>query len=571
MPRGRGLPGGVKQWALGLGVIAAIALMTLPRWLSLSGETEREPALLQPLPAVPIRIAEDLTHSDVLPAKPGELAGCSVLLITLDTTRADRIGCYGHPSIETPALDELAHQGVLFSQVMAPTPTTLPSHASILTGLYPVGHGARANGFFRVRDECVTLAEVLSGQGYATAAFVSAWVLAARFGTNAGFSTYDDDIVTAGEAELNTGPYADESKGQRSGERTTDAALAWLQAHGRRPFLLWVHYYDPHRPYEPPSPYAEAYEHPYEGEIAYTDAQVGRLVQALDESGQADNTLVVVAGDHGEGLGQHGEWTHSFLLYESTLHVPLIMRCGTRLSQGVHVDRPASLVDVMPTVLSLLGCAAPSPMDGVDLTQPPVGERRRFAETCAIEASVASLRAIRVGPLKYIHGPIPELFDLAKDVQEDHNLLADRADAVRTLHDQLSSAFGVELDHFGPPEPTEALGSGDREMLAALGYVGGGPTAGASPDALPDPKEVMTVIARTHLATALPLQERVKELTQIVEDFPDAPMAYNDLVRAYIELKEFGRAEEVIRQGLRGAPGQPPLATQTRRYPRRSR
>jgi len=315
---GRGTWGRVR-WLLGLAMVCTAAVLAaawyipgLREWWSVS--------VIDPLP---IRIPPELTEAEVLPAGPGALSGCNLLLVTLDTTRADRIGCYGHDGIETPTLDGLAREGVLFSRAVTPVPLTTPAHSSILTGLYPYRHGVRTNGPFRLSETQETLAEILAARGYATGAMISAFVLDARFGLAQGFDDYEDDM---GVDEAGDGEEEDQDQDklgldadrriwinipERPAERTTELAIAWLSEHQAERFFLWVHYFDPHTPYEPPSPYDKQYAKiPYDGEIAFVDRQFADLLGVLEELGLTDDTLVVVAGDHGQGLGQHGEQAH---------------------------------------------------------------------------------------------------------------------------------------------------------------------------------------------------------------------------------------------------------------------
>ena len=545
---------GLGAWLAPVAVVVVIAALLLPRWLSLGRSKPEDRSMLMHLDRLPIRVSPELKPGgDVVPAERGALAGSNLLLITLDTTRAEQIGCYGNPNIETPVLDRLAAEGVLFSRVMAVAPTTLPAHSSLLTGLYPLHHGARANGLFRLNDECVTLAELLGGQGYTTGGFVSAWVLAERFGIGAGFAEFNDG-VTEGDIDP-TAPADAPGVPQRSADQTNQRAFRWLRTHANERFFLWVHYYDPHMPWTPPSPYTERYAHLYEGEIAYTDSEVGNLLKVLEEVGRTEDTLVVVVGDHGEGVGNHKEWSHAYLLYESTQHVPLIMRCGRRLGGGVHVDRLISQVDIMPTILALLGLESPPGIDGQDLTRPPSGARRLFAETCGIEAGVASLRAVRNGRLKYIHGPIPELFDLSVDPFELHNLADSREQTVREFEGMLREFFGNELEEVS--DPTVTLSAEEQSKLAALGYV---PMASGSPEGpLPDPKDMIEVLGQINLANMSPPEERIPQLEETIRVHPGLGMVYFHLAQAHMAVNDQASALEALSRGLEVAPNSPPM------------
>ena len=289
----------------------------------------------------------------------------NVLLITIDTLRWDHVGAYGATGVATPALDSLAARGVRFETAIAHVPLTGPSHASILTGLTPVRHGVRDNGAFVLAPALPTLATKLRAGGYTTAGFISGFPLERRFGFANGFETYDDRLPRGRSAR-------DAAATERHADETTDRVIAWLSgrprpaaaANGGAPWFLWVHYFDPHAPYEPPLEYLRKYaDHPYDGEIAFVDAQIGRLFDHLSGRGDLAQTVVLVTADHGESLGEHGEDTHGVFIYDATLRVPWIMA-----GPGVPAGRVASIVargvDVLPTLLDLAGLAAPPAIDG---------------------------------------------------------------------------------------------------------------------------------------------------------------------------------------------------------------
>ncbi|MEA3409899.1 MAG: sulfatase, partial [Candidatus Eisenbacteria bacterium] len=335
----------------------------------------------------------------------GEARGFNVLLVTLDTVRADRLGCYGYESAETPTLDALAAQGVRFDDAVTSVPVTLPSHATILTGLSPLNHGVRDNGRYRLAEEHVTLAEVLSSHGYDTAAFVGCFVVDARFGLDQGFDIYDFEVSAEG--------YHPEMLdfNERSATDVTDAAVRWLDERAisgaSTPFFAWVHYFDPHQPYQSPLQRLPRFAiRPYDAEIAYVDAELGRLLGKLDDLGARDKTVIVVAGDHGEALGEHGEPTHGMLIYESTMRVPLIVSC-TALFDGAYymADRVVGLTDVRPTVEDLLGVTGSPPVDGESLLRSGADEDRAIYVETEMPLSLAGwspLRGLRTHNHKYI-------------------------------------------------------------------------------------------------------------------------------------------------------------------------
>ena len=428
-----------------------------------------------------------------LAVSPGAAQGFNVVLFTLDTLRADYLRCYGRQSVETPNLDAMAAGGVRCADAVTAVPLTLPAHCTILTGNYPPRHGVRTNGAYRLPPEQVTLAERLKEAGYATAAFISAFVLDGRFGTSQGFDVYRDEIDphyrSAGQAR---------DIPQQPGNVVTDAALAWLDTHQRtannRPFFMWVHLFDPHAPYEPPEPFATRYATDlYGGEVAFTDQQVGRLIERLRELKLLDRTVIVAVGDHGEGLGEHGEETHSILIYEATMWVPLIFYCPGVLPAGVVLDdRVVATADIMPTVLDLLGLP-PGSCDGLSLLRAGTpAQRVAYLESLAPrERGWSPLRGLRRHRDKYIEAPKPEYYDLAADPREQQNLFAETGPAGE-LRDQLAAL----LANF-PTEQKNAQFTPDAEALsklAALGYVGGRAVVTDGPAI--DPKDVIVAWER---------------------------------------------------------------------------
>lgn len=536
---------------LGIGLLAAAGGLLMLRWFP--DLQARMFGTRTGVPRYAIDPPADFRRSESLSAAPGSLAGSNVLLVTLDTTRADRIGCYGNDRVRTPRLDRLARSGVLFSDVTAVAPATLPSHASILTGLYPYHHGARANSVFQLGPEHETLPEILREAGYATAAFVSAFVLDGRFGVAQGFETFEDQMGTA-QSELWL------EVAERTGDQTTDVSIEWLKLHGGKKFFAWVHYYDPHHPYRAPAEYAnEKTQLGYDAEITFMDAQVGRLLDALDELGITEKTLVVVMGDHGEGLGHHDEGSHGILVYESVLRVPFIMRCGDKLGTGVHIDTPVSQVDVTPTVLSLLGLPTPPGLDGRDLTQAPVERRTLYFETLQglIEHECAALLGVREGDVKYIYGLQPELYDLKADPFEENDLAAARRGEAERLHEKLRKFYGDDLDKASTPEPTETLSPEERAKLAALGYVTASETSLVEPSQRTDPKKTMELLTRATAAVALGIPDALPELEKLAVEFPESHTVHLYRGQAYTQMGELDRAEAAYERALEIRPNHP--------------
>ena len=423
------------------------------------------------------------------PAAPGTAR--HLVIVTIDTLRADRLGVYGNKDVATPVLDRIAHEGAMAVEASAHVPLTRPSHVNLFTGLLPPETGIRDNISPAVLPDTPLLAEVLKTVGFTNAAFVSSGVLEAGSGLNRGFDTYAANFEgRAGEAQfLNTV--------QKRGDTTTREALGWLERLGRSPqtrVFLWLHLYDPHDPYEPPEPYASRYaDRPYDGEVAFSDELVGRLDDALSRLGLRDDTLLVVTSDHGEGLGEHEETLHGFFTYQSTLRIPLLVR-GPGIKPGTRVDSTVRLVDVFPTVLDLLGVAAPpeARFSGVSLAPALRGEANPAEPVTYAESLVpllhfgwSDLRAVREGRWKYIQAPRPELYDLAADPGERNNLVA--AQPSRAL--AMRGALRRFLDQERQASTRAPVGSIELlEKLGALGYVGGrGPAETKTPGA--DPKD----------------------------------------------------------------------------------
>src|SRR5215471_6406233 len=300
--------------------------------------------------------------------------GLNLLVITLDTTRADRLGAYGYKEIETPTLDRLAADGVLFDQTMTAAPLTLPSHSSIFTSLYPPEHGVRDNGGFFLDPSHETLAANLKKRGFATGAVVGAFVLDGKWGLNQGFDSYIDDF----DLSKMTGGFGIRDV-KRTGADVVDRALPWLEKVKDRRFFAWLHFYDAHSPYESPEPFKSRYRtHPYSGAIAYVDSQVARVIGFLEQHQLLDRTVIAVVGDHGEGLNQHQEGTHGFFIYQSTARVPFFIRAPFQLTHGRRVPDPVRTVDLFPTALDLLGIPAPKGIAGVSLVPLMTGARPRL-------------------------------------------------------------------------------------------------------------------------------------------------------------------------------------------------
>jgi arylsulfatase A-like enzyme/predicted Zn-dependent protease len=410
----------------------------------------------------------------------------NVLLISIDTLRADRLPAYGYERVDTPSITRLAREGVVFEWAFAPVPLTLPSHVSLMTGLEPFTHGVRDNGGFYVEEAVNTLAEILRGRGYRTGAFVSAFVLDSRWGLDQGFDQYFDDF------QVSANDLAAMAAIQRPGQATWAEGRSWLEQSATQPFFLWLHLFDPHTPYTPPEPFKNRYAAaPYDGEIASADAIVGDVLADLDRLGKLDDTLVVLVSDHGEGLGEHDEDEHGLLAYDSTLRVPWIMRLPGGRFAGTTVNHAASLTDVMPTMLDLLGMTKPHGLDGTSMLGSITGPsssagRPIYAETHypRIRFDWSELTVLRDERFKYVRAPRPELYEYRVDLAESRNLVVQHRDIAMRFERVLEQLRGRKP--LATAKPTSTDPEVERRLLA-LGYVGG--ASRSAERALADPKD----------------------------------------------------------------------------------
>lgn len=491
-------------------------------------------------------------------------APANVLLVTLDTLRADRLGCYGYALAETPHLDRLAAEGARFDQALSQVPLTLPSHSTILTGLFPMGHGVRDNGTYRLSGEEVTVAEILKERGYDTAAFVSSFVVDSRFGLAQGFDTYfdfDDEPGASREAMRGL------SGVQRVGGETASRAIEWLRHERSKPFFVWVHLYDPHSPYEAPEPYGSRFaDRPYDGEVAYTDSIVGRLLEAIP----VDDTLVVVAGDHGESLGEHGEEYHSWFIYDATLRVPLIVRFPGVVRKETVIEDQVRLADIAPSVLDLLGVpdeGSPA-MQGKSFASWFSGGERdprpAYAESLVanLQFGWGKLRAIRERGFKYIKAPRPELYDLGRDPGETRNLVEERPEIARDLDGRLSR-MEDDLERAGASGASQAVDAETLRKLQSLGYVASSaPAAGNEDLAAVDPKDRIEVYKdfSTGLSDAMDAldggdpDEAIRLLEPLARSVPSHHLVHYHLGQAFFRKQSYERAAAELELALSLAP-----------------
>jgi tetratricopeptide (TPR) repeat protein len=457
-----------------------------------------------------------------------------IILITIDTLRADHLPMYGNREVATPALERFAREALLFENAYSNCPLTLPSHATILTGLLPPSHAVRDNaGFALDVQQHPTLASLLHARGYATGAAVSSYVLRRGTGIAEGFDFYDDSI-----------PYVDSAPAgelQRDGTATEAEAEKWIAAHSGSPFFFWLHLYDPHTPYAPPEPFRSRYKNPYDGEIAKSDAIVGKLLDFLRQRKLYDDAIIVIASDHGEGLMDHGEEEHGVFLYREALRVPLLIHAPSLPAR--RIATPVQLADVAPTILQLAGETA-SGMDGKNLLRdlPP---RALYAESYypRFHLGWSELRSMVDSREQYVAAPHSELYDLTTDPAERHNIIADdRRNAARLSH---------ELEQYKGASPSASISKEEAARLASLGYVSATTTPASGP--LPDPKERIGQLARVKEASRLTHGDphrAIALLEELVAANPDWSDLRDQLGAAYERTGQLALAEATYRKAI---------------------
>ncbi len=479
-------------------------------------------------------------------------SGLSVLLVTIDTLRADALGCYGRVGGETPWIDRLAAAGVRFDLAHAHNVVTLPSHATILSGRYPFDHGVRDNAGFRFPPGVETLATLLRHHGYHTGAFVSAFPLDSRFGLDRGFEVYDDRL---GDAEAGS----DFRMQERPGPKTVAAARAWLEA-TPGPKLCWVHLYEPHAPYEPPFEWRGRVPSAYDGEVTAADAALAPLLDPLLARGRDSDTLVVLTSDHGEGLGDHGEATHGVFAYESTLRVPLVLH-NPRLFSPRVLAAGARHVDLVPTILDALGLPVPEGLPGRSLLGIAEGVEAGPTPPCYFETLTpaltrgwAPIHGVLRDRLKYLDPPLPELYDLATDPGEETNLVAQRPGPLEEMRALLGRLRAGDAGPVRPTVPPEV-----RERLASLGYLSGGPGVAVRYGEADDPKR--------HVAFENDLEKVIERYVEgdvagalsrceaLVRDNPHVPLGLRHLSFLRRKAGDLAGAVKAARDALAADPG----------------
>jgi len=524
----------------GLAVVVAAAAGSWLAWRSLGTRTQQAGGVA--LGSLPAGVERDRLN---------------VVVITLDTTRADYIGAYGSKDVETPAIDRLGHDGVLFEQVSTAAPLTLPAHASIFTGRFPPEHGVRDNGGFFLAPEQTTLAEILKGRGFATGGFIAAYVLDHKWGISQGFDTYFDDFDLSKSRGLSLGEI------QRPANEVVDKALPWLEGVKDSRFFAWLHFYDPHTPYDPPEPYKTKYAgHPYRGEIAFVDSQVARVVEFLESRGLLDRTVIAVVGDHGESLGDHGEQGHGFFIYEPTARVPFVIRAPFALTRSRRVADPVRVVDLVPTVLDLLALPAATSISGKSLVPLMTGASAELGLESYSEAMYSlhhygwsDLRAMRSGRFKVIDAPRPELYDLDTDPGERTDIYQQR----RTVGDQMVArlrAMEQAFEQAPTAQPASDVDPEVRARLAALGYIGTFVASANSPrTARADPKDKIPLFNLLGEARDLaPGKDSFSKVTPLLRKVlaadPEVIDAWFSLGNAYFKERRYREAIGYFQRAL---------------------
>lgn len=494
---------------------------------------EAKPAEAAPVKAIPKRSKKDTP---------------SVVLITMDTTRADHIGAYGYDKAMSPTVDAFAANGLRFERAYSVVPLTTPSHASMMTGLYPTRHGIHNNGDAILSDDFTTLAEALHDEGYATAAAISAFVTTRVWNLDQGFDDYYDD-VKADRDQQKRGRWAQE----RPADLVVDDLIGWIDAHKAedKPFFLWAHFYDPHDPYAPPREWLQKAENrPYDGEIGFMDAQIARLKEAVEANdGDAGSAWVLIA-DHGEALErEHGEHTHGMYLYDTTMRIPFIVKPPKGLAEPVvESENTVSNADVTPTILGMLGYDVPEDLDGTDLSV-FLGDKRLARDPVYMEAEsarnrfgFAPERAMAHGPLKLMDTPNPRLFDVVADPGETTNLVADKPDDVARLQKAHEAIQARRKDADGMGASPEVIA-----QLEALGYVAGSDDIGDEESAKLDAKDQKQLIGKLDRARMLTRRGKVKKAIalyeQVIAEHEQISEARMNLAKAYARV---GRRDEAV-------------------------
>ncbi len=492
-----------------------------------------------------------LLSPDKIPVKRDKRL--NILLITLDTTRADRLGCYGYPKAKTPNLDSLAQGGVRFANAYCQVPLTSPSHCSILTGTYPVYHDVHNNGTYSLSSDQRSLAEALKERGFKTAAFVASFTVDSRFGLDQGFDDYDDNFLEGSPFKaLNS---------ERKAEQVFNSFSSWLDSFHGEQFFCWIHYFDPHLPYDPPSPFRENFsDRPYDGEIAYMDSYVGAVVEKLKEKNILRQTLIIIAGDHGEGLGEKVEIGHGIFLYDMVLKVPLIFYAEDNLPKGKVITSRIRLIDIFPSVLDMLNLEETDQNQGMSLI--PYIEGRKnddldsYIETYYPRENYgwSELTGLIAGDWKYIRAPKAELYDLKSDPNEEKNVLQSNTKIASKMNQCLEAL--IKNSTASPGAGGRTLTQEERERLRSLGYISY--SDNKTKTDYPDPKDKIEELRMIQQAEMHEFQGDIQEAAALYDKMlsmrPSTPSSYVNLALAQARMKNFDEAIQTLKRGIEQIP-----------------
>jgi arylsulfatase A-like enzyme/thioredoxin-like negative regulator of GroEL len=487
-----------------------------------------------------------LSVASCRPSEPVAHAGrVPVILISIDTLRADHLPMFGYKNVDTPNLDALRRDGILFTNAYSHVPLTFPSHVTVLTGRIPPANGVRNNIGYKLDPSVPTLPLALKANGYATAAAVSSYVLRGNSGLARSFDSYDDLLPYKSGTAIGAL--------QRPGTSTVQAAESWIGTHASGPFFFFLHLFEPHSPYEPPEPFKSRYANPYDGEIATADSIVGDFIAYLKKQGTYDKAIIVFMSDHGEGLYQHGEPEHGVFLYRESLHVPLVVKLPKNDRAGQTVADPVGLVDIMPTLLELTDTKLPAGLSGTSLLahRPGAETRRIYSETLypRIHLGWSELRSLTGQDYHFIQAPRPELYDVVRDPGEVTNVLSENRRVQASMKQDLD-AYGKEIElptHMNPEEAAK---------LAALGYLGSSAPSSSGP--LPDPKdrigEMADMMAAMRLVTQGRHAEAIASLKSILAKNPRLSDAWNQLALTLETTGRYEEAADAYRQAIQISP-----------------
>ncbi len=494
--------------------------------------------------------------------RPLDVSELNILFFTLDTTRADHLGCYGYHRAETPNMDRLAETGILFKNATCQVPLTLPSHSSMFTGTYPFYHGVRDNGAFYLEPERTTLAEVLKVHGMATSAFVGAFVVDSRWGLDQGIDYYYDNFDFAKYKRISLDSV------QREGGEVIEAFFEWFEENYQKKFFSWIHFYDPHTPYDPPEPYKTRFSKwnwgLYDGEIAYVDELIGKVLDKLIEKDVLEKTLIVIVGDHGESLGQHKENTHGFFIYDAAISIPLIIHFPSKNLGAKKINARVETVDIMPTLLQILGLPLPSEVQGKSLLPLILDkhlnqERFAYSETYypRYHFGWSELKSLQNSRYKYIQAPRPELYDIVNDPNELTNIYRQEIRIGKQFEEKLNSllekmsAEGIEEK--GPQKLDEEA----MEKLMALGYVGGFASQSelSKTGDLADPKDKIHLFNKLKMAEGNFAEDKLdgalEKITEVIEEDPLIKEARRVRARIFLKMNKLEEAIEECKEALK--------------------